>query len=648
MKTRKSTHLSRRLLAAALALLITLSLATGITLAAPLGDMEGHWASAAVERWSDMGVVTGYADGNFHPDDHIRRGDVALVLSRLFGYTATAENGFTDLDSDAYYTTAVLQAKAASSMVGSGTTFSPTANLTRQEAAVLLCNLLGLAPADAYTISFADSHLIADWARGSVYALANKGFLSGSGGRVNPRSDISRAEFVTLLNNAISMVVSSGTVRSNVNGTLLITGDDVVLENITIVGDLIVAEGVDEGTLTLKNVSVSGQTIIRGGGEPSIKLEGTSLLSSVRMEKNGASLHIATSAESLIQSLVISGGAETILNGNFGSITVSGAGNVFLTQASVKSMTRSTTGVVSVDGDSYVEQAAITADDVHLVGVGVIGTIAVRGNYAMILTSKSKITVAQGLTGVTVGGEPVSGGATVISPENTEIINDSYTYTETTTTNREPPVVPPTVPTVPQDITVYLTVEAFTIGMNDFILEPTKITVTEGMNTAQVVTDQLTANNYGYGSTGGVNGGFYLSNIQNVFDLPENFNAIALPSCLQDHPTLEIIPKDIPDTKDRFSDSLGEFDYTFMSGWMYSVNNVFPSVGMSEYTLSDGDVIRLQLTLWGYGADIGGGYAAGGFSNYYLVPDLTADIRRAATSGNYGGVLEAAQKIIAD
>ena len=55
---------------------------------------------------------------------------------------------------------------------------------------------------------------------------------------------------------------------------------------------------------------------------------------------------------------------------------------------------------------------------------------------------------------------------------------------------------------------------------------------------------------------------------------------------------------------------LGEFAFTNGSGWMYSVNTVFPNVGFADSYLSDGDVVRVQYTL-GYGADIGGFGAVG-------------------------------------
>ena len=51
--------------------------------------------------------------------------------------------------------------------------------------------------------------------------------------------------------------------------------------------------------------------------------------------------------------------------------------------------------------------------------------------------------------------------------------------------------------------------------------------------------------------------------------------------------------------------NLYEFDCGELSGWMYSVNSVFPNYGCSAYTLSDGDVIRWVYTC-NLGADVGG------------------------------------------
>ncbi len=49
-----------------------------------------------------------------------------------------------------------------------------------------------------------------------------------------------------------------------------------------------------------------------------------------------------------------------------------------------------------------------------------------------------------------------------------------------------------------------------------------------------------------------------------------------------------------------------EFDCGELSGWMYSVNGVFPSCGCSEYKLSDGDIVAFVYTC-DLGRDVGKG-----------------------------------------
>jgi hypothetical protein len=52
-------------------------------------------------------------------------------------------------------------------------------------------------------------------------------------------------------------------------------------------------------------------------------------------------------------------------------------------------------------------------------------------------------------------------------------------------------------------------------------------------------------------------------------------------------------------------DILGEFDYSEMAGWMVTSNNGLLPTGAGEYILHDGDVVRWQFSVWGYGADLG-------------------------------------------
>ncbi len=154
-------------------------------------------------------------------------------------------------------------------------------------------------------------------------------------------------------------------------------------------------------------------------------------------------------------------------------------------------------------------------------------------------------------------------------------------------------------------------VEAFTIG-GGYIIEPVKVDILEGKNTAQLLEGLLNEKGYSYDKTGTVTNGFYLAGIagSSLSALPTDGSRI--PSVLLDH-------IGTVDTRSN-PNWLGEFDFTNGSGWMYCVNNIYPNVGFSDYYLSDGDVMRIQFTL-ALGADIGGSGATGGGSDFYCVAD---------------------------
>lgn len=152
---------------------------------------------------------------------------------------------------------------------------------------------------------------------------------------------------------------------------------------------------------------------------------------------------------------------------------------------------------------------------------------------------------------------------------------------------------------------VTIDVEKFTLG-SGYIMEPIKVPFYEGDSVAKLITEALGEDNYQ--NTGSIESGFYLSKIRDENNLEPQVPQYILDEC---------------GSIDSKTDSewLGEFDYTFMSGWMYCVNNKFPNYGSSDYYPEDGDVIRWQFTLYGYGMDIGGGYSdegSGSFGGSYV------------------------------
>lgn len=160
-------------------------------------------------------------------------------------------------------------------------------------------------------------------------------------------------------------------------------------------------------------------------------------------------------------------------------------------------------------------------------------------------------------------------------------------------------------------------IEKFTIGKG-YIIEPIEMDILEGENAASMLDRLISENNLNYTYSGSLDGGFYLSSIEgtdtNTVDIDGAYPPDYLLTALDENGYTF-------DDSYKAPNELAEFDYTWGSGWMYCVNNVFPNVGFADSYLSDGDVVRVQFTL-AYGADIGGTSALGGgdyFSDYYPV-----------------------------
>lgn len=194
--------------------------------------------------------------------------------------------------------------------------------------------------------------------------------------------------------------------------------------------------------------------------------------------------------------------------------------------------------------------------------------------------------------------------------------------------------------TAAQSRTAVLSVELFSIG-GSYLCEPETVTLYDGENAAQTLLRFLAAKGFTAFYSGSPESGFYLAYISNAA-APGEYNgytgsgALYPPLCTAELDIQSSIPgyikerlereADYFDENDYYENSrgyIGEFVFTNMSGWMYSVNNSFPAVSLSEYSLKNGDVLRLQFTL-ALGADIGGGTAVGGAqADYFATADKT-------------------------
>lgn len=183
-------------------------------------------------------------------------------------------------------------------------------------------------------------------------------------------------------------------------------------------------------------------------------------------------------------------------------------------------------------------------------------------------------------------------------------------------------------------IDVVVSMDAQTLGLG-YMIKPTIVHTTKYTLASTIITDAIVQNikekygldlkgytvkhvsepteNYAYMNTGSVLNGFYLAQVY----WPNQQNA-KIAQYILDVCNDKIDWDQVE--KDKTGKYLGEFDYYNMSGWMYSISDwrdsetlpSFPGVGAAGWRMRDGEVMRWQFTVYGYGSDLNADNSAWG------------------------------------
>ena len=66
-------------------------------------DIDGHWAEETIERFADAGIILGFPDGTFRPNQRITRAELAAIVTRAFELSEEVEFHFDDVSPNAWY-----------------------------------------------------------------------------------------------------------------------------------------------------------------------------------------------------------------------------------------------------------------------------------------------------------------------------------------------------------------------------------------------------------------------------------------------------------------------------------------------------------------------------------------------------------------
>ena len=167
---------------------------------------EGAWYMEGV-RWAvENGVARGVREDRFAPDEPASRAMLVTMLYRMEGAQAPDRPpAFTDTADGAWYAQSVRWAADAGLVTGYGDgRFGPDDPITREQLAVILyrCALRRgyAAEAGASPGDYADAESVSAWAREAMRWMTANGVIRGTGnGALSPRGHATRAQLAVML-----------------------------------------------------------------------------------------------------------------------------------------------------------------------------------------------------------------------------------------------------------------------------------------------------------------------------------------------------------------------------------------------------------------------------------------------------------------
>lgn len=401
-------------------------------------DMPNNWSSTAVNKAVDNGLLKGYEAGGktlIKADAPLKRAEMAAIVNRAFGATVAAElKGVNDVPSLTWY------AKDMAKAVQMGTfvldqNMRPESNITRQEAFTVLARAFKIASTDTGLKAldgYADKGDIAVWAQAHLNAMAAAGYIKGSpDGKLNPKSNITRAEFAVVMDNLVKQYIDKPGEVNQVtsNGNVMVRAAGITLKGVTVKGDLIIADGVGNGEAILDGVKVEGRTVVRGGGVNSIIIRGNSSIGTVVVARADGAVSVKVQGDANVEVIYIDDGSDDVrLEGTFGDVEVK-ASNITVSTIGAKIDNVAVSGDASkvvVDKDSKIENLNVNqgASNTNIEVAGTISTVTTQASETVVTgsgkiakveakkgadntkieTSNTQITVDKGVAGVTGGG----------------------------------------------------------------------------------------------------------------------------------------------------------------------------------------------------------------------------------------------------
>ncbi|WP_017654768.1 S-layer homology domain-containing protein [Fortiea contorta] len=203
--------------AALMAISVTIGAVAPFTTAAPsfaqttFSDVQSnYWAAQFIQELSQRGVIAGFPDGSFRPEEAVTRAQFAAMVNKAFQKAPQRQAiAFTDVPRNYWASSAIQQAYTIGFLSGyPGNRFEPNQAIPRQQVLVSLANGLEYSVSgntDSTLQYFNDTSSIADYARNPIAAATQKQIVVNYPNVkfLNPTATATRAQVAAFIYQAL-------------------------------------------------------------------------------------------------------------------------------------------------------------------------------------------------------------------------------------------------------------------------------------------------------------------------------------------------------------------------------------------------------------------------------------------------------------
>ena len=165
------------------------------------------WYADAVQYVYENGLMTGVSESEFAPDGTATRGQIVTILWRLAGSpVVNYAMRYADADEGAWYGEAVRWAASTGVVTGyTESSFGPNDAITREQLAAILYRYIktqgqGFTGMWYFPLRYDDAASISDWADEAMHWCVMKGVLNGTGETtLSPQLTATRAQLAAIL-----------------------------------------------------------------------------------------------------------------------------------------------------------------------------------------------------------------------------------------------------------------------------------------------------------------------------------------------------------------------------------------------------------------------------------------------------------------